>query len=49
PNLKKEALEKLKRLQPHDLDAASRISGVDPPDIDLIHMRLLASQRQSSG
>jgi tRNA uridine 5-carboxymethylaminomethyl modification enzyme len=39
--MKKEAREKLKRLRPVDLDAASRISGVDPPDIDLIHMRLL--------
>lgn len=48
PNLKKEALEKLKRLRPHDLDAASRISGVDPPDIDLIHMKLLANARQDS-
>ncbi|MEQ8350111.1 MAG: tRNA uridine-5-carboxymethylaminomethyl(34) synthesis enzyme MnmG [Leptospiraceae bacterium] len=45
PNLKKEALEKLKKLRPHDLDTASRISGVDPPDIDLIHMKLLASAR----
>ncbi|MCB1165304.1 MAG: tRNA uridine-5-carboxymethylaminomethyl(34) synthesis enzyme MnmG [Leptospiraceae bacterium] len=47
PNLKKEALEKLKRLRPPNLDAASRISGVDPPDIDLIHMRLLAAQRSA--
>lgn len=39
--MKKEAREKLKRLRPVDLDAASRISGVDPPDIDLIHMKLL--------
>lgn len=39
--LKKEAQEKLSRLQPRDLDAASRISGVDPPDIDLIHMKIL--------
>jgi tRNA uridine 5-carboxymethylaminomethyl modification enzyme len=39
--MKKEAREKLKRLRPIDLDAASRISGVDPPDIDLIHMKLL--------
>jgi tRNA uridine 5-carboxymethylaminomethyl modification enzyme len=39
--LKKEAREKLKRLRPVDLDAASRISGVDPPDIDIIHMRIL--------
>ena len=45
PNLKKEALEKLKKIRPHDLDAASRISGVDPPDIDLIHMRLIAESQ----
>ncbi len=47
PNLKKEALEKLKKIQPHDLDTASRISGVDPPDIDLIHMRLVQAARQA--
>ncbi|MBI41792.1 MAG: tRNA uridine-5-carboxymethylaminomethyl(34) synthesis enzyme MnmG [Leptospiraceae bacterium] len=47
PNLKKEALEKLKKIRPHDLDTASRISGVDPPDIDLIHMRLVQAAKQS--
>ncbi|MBW7858029.1 MAG: tRNA uridine-5-carboxymethylaminomethyl(34) synthesis enzyme MnmG [Leptonema sp. (in: Bacteria)] len=39
--MKNEAREKLKRLMPADLEAASRISGVDPPDIDQIHVKLL--------
>ena len=34
--LKNEAREKLNRLRPQNLESASRISGVDPPDIDLI-------------
>lgn len=34
--MKKEAREKLKRIQPRDIDSASRISGVDAPDLDLI-------------
>ena len=38
--LKKEAADKLSRLRPLDLDTASRISGVDPTDIDLIYMYL---------
>ena len=38
--LKNEAREKLKRFKPGDLDAASRISGVDPPDVDLIFLML---------
>ncbi len=38
--LKTEAAEKLHRLRPLDLESASRISGVDPTDIDLILMHL---------
>jgi len=38
--LKKEAREKLKKFRPVDLDRASRISGIDPPDIDLIFARI---------
>lgn len=38
--LKKEAAEKLRRVQPADLGAASRISGVDPTDIDILYMHL---------
>lgn len=41
--LKTEAAEKLQRLQPLDLESASRISGVDPTDIDLILMHLQPS------
>lgn len=39
--MKNEAREKLKKLMPADIDAASRISGVDPPDIDQIQLKLL--------
>jgi tRNA uridine 5-carboxymethylaminomethyl modification enzyme len=38
--LKKEAIEKLKKYQPKDLESASRISGIDPPDIDLLYIRI---------
>ncbi len=38
--IKAEAREKLKRFRPRDLEAAGRISGVDPPDVDMIYMRL---------
>ncbi|MCR9143510.1 MAG: tRNA uridine-5-carboxymethylaminomethyl(34) synthesis enzyme MnmG [bacterium] len=38
--LKTEAAAKLDRLRPVDLESASRISGVDPTDIDLIYMHL---------
>lgn len=38
--LKKEAIEKLKKLKPVTLEAASRISGVDPPDIDLLYLKI---------
>ncbi len=38
--LKTEAIEKLKKLKPWNIEAASRISGVDPIDIDLIYLYL---------
>ncbi len=38
--IKKEAREKLNRFKPKTLEEASRISGVDPPDIDIIYMVL---------
>ena len=38
--LKNEAKEKLNRFQPLDLGSASRISGVDGTDIDLIHLHI---------
>lgn len=38
--LKSEALEKLKKFRPPNLDSASRISGIDPPDIDLLYLYL---------
>jgi len=40
PGIKSEAREKLKKIRPLTLDQASRISGVDPPDIDLIYIHL---------
>ena len=44
PGIKKEAAEKLHKARPLTLGAASRISGVDPPDLDLV---LLHIKRQS--
>lgn len=38
--IKHEAKEKLKKIKPSDVNAASSISGVDPPDIDLLVMHL---------
>ncbi|MCB1320214.1 MAG: tRNA uridine-5-carboxymethylaminomethyl(34) synthesis enzyme MnmG [Leptospiraceae bacterium] len=38
--LKAEARDKLQRIAPTNLDAAGRISGVDPTDIDLIYLHL---------
>lgn len=40
PGLKYEARDKLKRLAPRNLGQASRISGVDPTDIDLLYFRI---------
>ena len=48
PGIKKEAREKLKRFRPHDLNTASRISGVDPPDIDLIYLKILEAEKAQS-
>ncbi len=48
PGIKKEAKEKLKRFRPMDLNAASRISGVDPPDIDLIYLKILEKEREGA-
>jgi len=45
PGIKKEAREKLKRFRPIDLASAGRISGVDPPDIDLIYLKILEQER----
>jgi tRNA uridine 5-carboxymethylaminomethyl modification enzyme len=47
PGLKKEAREKLKRLRPVDLASAGRISGVDPPDIDLIYFKILEQKKKT--
>lgn len=38
--LKTEARQKLKRIQPHSIGQAGRISGIDPSDIDLILIHL---------
>ncbi len=43
PGMKKEAREKLKRLLPLNMEAASRISGVDPTDIDLLFVYMKKS------
>jgi tRNA uridine 5-carboxymethylaminomethyl modification enzyme len=40
PGIKNEAREKLKKFRPKDIDSASRISGIDPPDIDLLLITL---------
>ena len=53
--LKKEAREKLQALQPMNIESASRISGVNPTDIDLILLHISknvlngTSQRTSQG
>ncbi|MBI3394596.1 MAG: tRNA uridine-5-carboxymethylaminomethyl(34) synthesis enzyme MnmG [Spirochaetia bacterium] len=45
--LKYEARDKLKRIQPEDLDTASRISGVDPPDVDLLYAAIRSGKTDS--
>ncbi|MFN3604249.1 MAG: tRNA uridine-5-carboxymethylaminomethyl(34) synthesis enzyme MnmG [Leptonema sp. (in: bacteria)] len=45
--LKKEAIEKLKKLKPLDLESASRISGIDPPDIDLLYIKIQQLTKQN--
>lgn len=45
--LKKEAIEKLKKYQPVDLESALRISGIDPPDIDLLYVRIQELMKQN--
>ena len=45
--LKIEAKEKLKKLKPLNIETASRISGVDPVDIDLIYLYLKNSNNKS--
>ena len=40
PGIKKEAAEKLNRTRPLTLGAAASISGVDPPDLDLIFLTI---------
>ena len=44
--LKFEAMQKLKKIQPVTIDQASRISGVDPSDIDLIIIHIEALKRK---
>ncbi len=38
--LKTEAREKLKKIRPFNLEQAAAISGVDPPDIDLLYLHI---------
>ena len=45
--LKLEAREKLERIRPETLEAAGRISGVDPGDIDLILMYVRRVERSA--
>ena len=42
PGMKTEAREKLKRYRPLNLDQASRISGVDGPDVDAVYLQIRA-------
>ena len=43
--LRLEAVEKLNRIQPASLGQASRISGVSPADIGVLHVWLAAQRR----
>jgi tRNA uridine 5-carboxymethylaminomethyl modification enzyme len=43
--LRLEAIEKLNRIQPGNLGQASRISGVSPADIGVLHIWLTAQRR----
>ena len=45
PNLAKEARDKLKRVRPHTLSQASRISGVNPSDIAILLVYLEGRHR----
>ncbi len=45
--LKKEAIEKLKKFKPVNLEVASRISGIDPPDIDLLYINILKLNKEN--
>lgn len=46
--LKSEAREKLARLRPRTLGAASRIAGVNPPDVTLVAIHLERAKRAST-
>ncbi len=44
PGMKKEALQKLEKHRPHNLESASRISGVDPSDIEILMYHLMGNK-----
>lgn len=44
--IKTEAREKLKRIRPMNLEQAAHISGVDPPDIDLLYIHIQNKKRK---
>ncbi len=46
PGLRIEAREKLSRIRPHNLDQASRISGITPADIAVLIIHLTSRRRQ---
>jgi tRNA uridine 5-carboxymethylaminomethyl modification enzyme len=48
PGLRFEAREKLARVRPHNLDQASRISGITPADIAVLIIHLNSRGRQTS-
>lgn len=48
PGLRFEAQEKLSKVRPHNLDQASRISGITPADIAVLVIHLTSRRRQHS-
>ncbi len=46
PGLSKEVIEKLKKHAPRNLDSASRISGITPAAIDIVHMYIKIREKQ---
>ncbi|HNN01985.1 MAG TPA: tRNA uridine-5-carboxymethylaminomethyl(34) synthesis enzyme MnmG [Leptospiraceae bacterium] len=44
PGMKKEALQKLEKHRPSNLESASRISGVDPSDIEILMYHLMGNK-----
>jgi len=45
PGLRRESSLKLDQIRPHNLGQASRISGVNPADINVLMVRIAANNR----